>query len=129
MQRLNILHPSIDDYLLDIIPERDEVLTEMEAHARANRFPIVGPLVGRVLHQLVLITNPTRIFEMGSGFGYSASGTFGSLNQSVIGEHLRSVQRVRVILCLRQSSFQVHFASFGFEKLFRRSYQTSPAWH
>ena len=72
MQRLDILHPSIDDYLLDIIPERDAVLTEMEAHARANRFPIVGPLVGRVLHQLVLLTNPTRIFEMGSGFGYSA---------------------------------------------------------
>ncbi len=72
MQRLDILHPSIDDYLLDIIPERDEVLTEMEAHARTNRFPIVGPLVGRVLHQLVLLTNPTRIFEMGSGFGYSA---------------------------------------------------------
>ena len=72
MQRLDILHPSIDDYLLGIIPERDEVLTEMEAHARVNRFPIVGPLVGRVLHQLVLLTNPTRIFEMGSGFGYSA---------------------------------------------------------
>ena len=72
MQRLDILHPSIDDYLLGITPERDAVLTEMEAHARANRFPIVGPLVGRVLHQLVLLTNPTRIFEMGSGFGYSA---------------------------------------------------------
>ena len=72
MQRIDILHPSINDYLHDIIPERDEVLTEMEAHARENRFPIVGPLVGRVLHQLVLITNPTRIFEMGSGFGYSA---------------------------------------------------------
>ncbi len=72
MQRLDILEPSIGDYLLDIIPERDEVLTEMEAHAQANRFPIVGPLVGRVLHQLVLLTNPTRIFEMGSGFGYSA---------------------------------------------------------
>ena len=72
MQRIDILHPSINNYLQDIIPERDEVLTEMEAHARENRFPIVGPLVGRVLHQLVLITNPTRIFEMGSGFGYSA---------------------------------------------------------
>ena len=72
MQRIDILHPSINDYLYNIIPERDEVLTEMEAHARANRFPIVGPLVGRVLHQLVLMNNPTRIFEMGSGFGYSA---------------------------------------------------------
>ena len=72
MERLEVLHPSINEYLLDIIPERDEVLTEMEAYARENRFPIVGPLVGRVLHQLVLLTNPTRIFEMGSGFGYSA---------------------------------------------------------
>lgn len=72
MERLDVLHPSIDEYLLDIIPDRDEVLTEMEAYARERRFPIVGPLVGRVLHQLVLLTNPTRIFEMGSGFGYSA---------------------------------------------------------
>ena len=72
MERLDVLHPSIDEYLLEVIPERDEVLTEMEVYARENRFPIVGPLVGRVLHQLVLLTNPTRIFEMGSGFGYSA---------------------------------------------------------
>ncbi len=72
MERLDVLHPSIDEYLIDIIPARDEVLTEMEAYARERRFPIVGPLVGRVLHQLVLLTNPTRIFEMGSGFGYSA---------------------------------------------------------
>ena len=72
MERLDVLHPSINEYLLEVIPERDEVLTEMEAYARENRFPIVGPLVGRVLHQLVLLTNPTRIFEMGSGFGYSA---------------------------------------------------------
>ena len=72
MERLDVLHPSINEYLLDIIPNRDEVLTEMEAYARENRFPIVGPLVGRVLHQLVMLTNPKRIFEMGSGFGYSA---------------------------------------------------------
>ena len=72
MERLDVLHPSIDEYLLEVIPARDEVLTEMEAYARERRFPIVGPLVGRVLHQLVLLTNPTRIFEMGSGFGYSA---------------------------------------------------------
>jgi predicted O-methyltransferase YrrM len=72
MERLNILHPAINGYLLDIIPARDGVLTEMESYAGEHRFPIVGPLVGRVLHQLVLMTNPTRIFEMGSGFGYSA---------------------------------------------------------
>ena len=82
MERLDVLHPSIDEYLLEVIPARDEVLTEMEVYARENRFPIVGPLVGRVLHQLVLLTNPTRIFEMGSGFGYSAYWMAKALRQS-----------------------------------------------
>ena len=85
MERLDVLHPSINEYLLEVIPERDEVLTEMEAHARENRFPIVGPLVGRVLHQLVLLTNPTRIFEMGSGFGYSAYWMAKALRQPEAG--------------------------------------------
>ena len=66
------LDSTIEGYLHQVTPERDDVLTEMEAYARERRFPIVGPLVGRVLHQLVLLTNPVRIFEMGSGFGYSA---------------------------------------------------------
>ena len=69
---MDILHPSINSYLHQIIPERDDVLMEMEAFAEEQGFPIVGPLVGALLHQLVLLINPTRIFEMGSGFGYSA---------------------------------------------------------
>ena len=85
MERLDVLHPSINEYLLEVSPERDEVLTEMEAYARENRFPIVGPLVGRVLHQLVLLTNPTRIFEMGSGFGYSAYWMAKALQQPEAG--------------------------------------------
>ena len=85
MERLDVLHPSINEYLVEVIPARDEVLTEMEAYARENRFPIVGPLVGRVLHQLVMLTNPTRIFEMGSGFGYSAYWMAKALRQPEAG--------------------------------------------
>ena len=85
MERLDVLHPSINEYLLDIIPARDEVLAEMETYAQERRFPIVGPLVGRVLHQLVLLTNPTRIFEMGSGFGYSAYWMAKALRQPEAG--------------------------------------------
>ena len=44
----------------------------MERHAALNGFPIVGPLVGRFLRQLVIATGARKIFEMGSGFGYSA---------------------------------------------------------
>jgi len=44
----------------------------MESVARKNDFPIIGPMVGPLLRQLAISTNAKRIFEMGSGFGYSA---------------------------------------------------------
>jgi len=69
---MDILHPDIENYLLEIAPKRDAVVVEMEVLAKVRHFPIVGPLVGRFLHQLVLITHAQRILEMGSGFGYSA---------------------------------------------------------
>lgn len=49
----------------------DPVLEEMHRIAEACGFPIVGPEVGRVLAQLVRFTEAKRVFEMGSGFGYS----------------------------------------------------------
>lgn len=44
----------------------------MEALAEKRHFPIVGPLVGRLLYQLALIHRAERVLELGSGFGYSA---------------------------------------------------------
>ena len=43
----------------------------MHALAAEKRFPIVGPEVGRLLLQVALWTGAKRIFEFGSGFGYS----------------------------------------------------------
>lgn len=45
---------------------------EMEEIGEKRGFPIVGPLVGKLLYQYALAINAERIFEMGSGFGYSA---------------------------------------------------------
>jgi predicted O-methyltransferase YrrM len=67
-----ILDDPTKEYLLTITPERDAVLSEMEEIARERNFPIIGPLVGRILHQLTRLKGAKRIFEMGSGFGYSA---------------------------------------------------------
>lgn len=50
----------------------DPVLAQMHALAAERGFPIVGPQVGRFLAQLVHLTEAKRIFELGSGFGYSA---------------------------------------------------------
>jgi len=65
------LEPKIEQYLSDLLPEREPVVQEMEKYAEANQFPIVGPLVGRLCYQMVKSINANTIFEMGSGFGYS----------------------------------------------------------
>lgn len=66
-----ITNPEIERYMYDLIPPRDEVLAEMEATAAARNIPIVGPAVGRLLAQLVMISGAKRIFELGSAIGYS----------------------------------------------------------
>ncbi|MCZ7584430.1 MAG: class I SAM-dependent methyltransferase [Deltaproteobacteria bacterium] len=64
---------ALDGYLNQLIPEREGVLAEMEAVAKENNFPIIGPHVGRLLAILARATGAKRIFEMGSGYGYSAA--------------------------------------------------------
>ncbi len=62
----------IQDYLTDVTPQRHSTLVEMEAYAKERSFPIIGPLVGRLLYQMARLSNASRILELGSGFGYSA---------------------------------------------------------
>jgi predicted O-methyltransferase YrrM len=62
----------IHEYLHQVIPERPPILKEMEAYAAEHNFPIIGPLVGRFLYQMTIVTKARRIMELGSGFGYSA---------------------------------------------------------
>lgn len=69
---MNIVDPQLDAYLHHITPSRHEVLREMETLADQRGFPIVGPLVGRILYQYARLLRPSRILELGSGYGYSA---------------------------------------------------------
>jgi caffeoyl-CoA O-methyltransferase len=61
----------VEDYLYSVLPERDAVLAEMEDEAARRDIPIVGPAVGRILHQLALMIGAKNVFEMGSAIGYS----------------------------------------------------------
>ncbi len=61
----------VDDYLYSMLPERDEVLVEMEDFAGKHGVPIVGPAVARVLKQLALMIDARTVFELGSAIGYS----------------------------------------------------------
>jgi caffeoyl-CoA O-methyltransferase len=66
-----IVNPEIERYTDSLLPPRDAVLQEMEEQATRRNIPIIGPAVGRVLAQLVMISKAKRIFELGSAVGYS----------------------------------------------------------
>jgi len=66
-----IVHPRIERYLQSLVPPRDTVMTEMEARARRESIPIVGPVVGRLFYQLAMVAGARRVMELGSAIGYS----------------------------------------------------------
>lgn len=53
-------------------PQPDAILTEMNERAETEGFPHVGPEVGGWLQFLAGTVEARRVFEFGSGFGYSA---------------------------------------------------------
>jgi caffeoyl-CoA O-methyltransferase len=67
-----IVDPRVEAYLRQLYDDGDPVRREMEALAEQRRFPIVGPLVGRHLALLAQAVGARRVFELGSGYGYSA---------------------------------------------------------
>ncbi len=68
-----ILDPRIDQYLNQLERRHDDpVLLEMETLAEQNHFPIVGRLSGVFLEAMALTVGARTVFELGSGFGYSA---------------------------------------------------------
>lgn len=70
---MDIVNPAVERYLRELASGDDEpVLLEMEALAEEKGFPIIGRLCGRYLEMLARSIGARRIFEMGSGFGYSA---------------------------------------------------------
>ncbi len=71
-KKMEIVNHKIEQYLRELFPINDPVLKKMEERYKNLNFPSVGPLVGQLLHQLVIMTRARHIFEMGSGFGYSA---------------------------------------------------------
>lgn len=61
----------VEEYIYSLLPQRDEILREMEEVAAKRNIPIVGPAVARFFQQLVLINGAKTVFEMGSAIGYS----------------------------------------------------------
>jgi len=69
--RSAFLQDDVEQYLYELLPERDGVIREMERYAEEHRVPIIGPAVARLLALFAQVSGAKRIFEMGSAIGYS----------------------------------------------------------
>ena len=70
---MDIVDPRVEDYMRSLLTRYDEpVLLEMEAEGKERGFPIIGRLVGVTVELLARSVGAKRVFELGSGFGYSA---------------------------------------------------------
>jgi predicted O-methyltransferase YrrM len=69
---MDITNPKIEDYIRGLLKRHDEpVLLEMEAEGKERDFPIVGRMVGAAIEILARSIGAKRVFELGSGYGYS----------------------------------------------------------
>jgi caffeoyl-CoA O-methyltransferase len=70
---VDIVNPDVEAYMRTLQERHDEpVLLEMEREAEERNFPIVNRLVGVTLELLARSIGARRVFELGSGYGYSA---------------------------------------------------------
>ena len=69
---MELLSEQTERFVRAMVPDRDDVLREMEAHGEETGFPTVGPEVGAFLRLAARMVDAERVFEFGSGFGYSA---------------------------------------------------------
>lgn len=70
---LQIVHADLERYMRALLHRHDEpVLLEMEQLAEQRGFPIVQRHVGVTLEILARGIRAERVFELGSGYGYSA---------------------------------------------------------
>src|SRR5207247_7693053 len=70
--RMDIVNPAVEDYMRTLQERHDEpVLLEMEREASERGFPIINRLCGVTIELLARSVGARRVFELGSGYGYS----------------------------------------------------------
>lgn len=68
-----LTYPNVQDYLTTLVPPRPPEVQTMEAYAQEHHFPIIGPVAGQMCYQIARMIGARRIFELGSGYGYSTA--------------------------------------------------------
>lgn len=68
-----LFDPRLSGYLEDLVPERPRELLWMETFARQTDFPMIGPAAGHFCYLVARLIGARRVYELGSGYGYSTA--------------------------------------------------------
>lgn len=63
---------TVNNYVRSLVPEKQGFLKDIKDYSDENNLAIVTPEVGSLLELICRITNPKKIFEVGTCIGYSA---------------------------------------------------------
>lgn len=69
----SLLVEPLGQYLDGLVPPRPQRMQEMEAYAKEHQFPIIGPACGQLCYQIAKMIAARKVFELGSGYGYSTA--------------------------------------------------------
>ena len=64
--------PELEKCFGALMPDRDDLLMELEAQAEREGIPIIGPIGARLLTVLTSLSGGRRVLEVGTATGYSA---------------------------------------------------------
>ncbi|QZY57001.1 O-methyltransferase [Crassaminicella profunda] len=68
----NIVNELVEEYIRNILPQKDGLLKDMEEYAFKNHVPIVQPEVAKLLEVITKINQTKSVLEVGTAIGYSA---------------------------------------------------------
>jgi predicted O-methyltransferase YrrM len=84
-----LLNEKLHSYIESLVPDREELVLEMEHYAREHHVPIMELAGIEAMLQLLRIQNPKRILEIGTAIGYSAI----RMVQAVKGARIITIER------------------------------------
>jgi predicted O-methyltransferase YrrM len=109
-----LLSPALSRYLEALVPPRPPELARMEAEAERTEFPIIGAAAGQFCYLVARLIGARRVFELGSGFGYSTAWFARAVRENGGGQVYHVVWDAALSARARQ-----HLAALGLGDLIR----------
>ncbi len=73
MARKPVDYAEVQEHAIEFVNRFHSEIELMEGIAVEERFPIIGPVAGEFCYQIAKMSNAKKIFELGSGYGYSTA--------------------------------------------------------